>query len=1036
MKNITPIILFSAFIFSASAQVKKTTEAETPKISSSMFGSLTGRQIGPATMSGRITAIDAVNSNARIIYVGTAGGGVWKSTTAGVSFKPVFDKFSQSIGALVIDQKNPEVVWVGTGECNMRNSVSIGTGMYKTFDGGTNWKKVGLDSVERISKIAIDPSNSDIVYVAAPGALWSDSKQRGLFKTSDGGKTWKKILFTDEKTGCADVIIDPKDPNTLYASMWQFRRTPWSFMSGGKGSALYKSSDAGKTWKKIQNGFDGQELGRICLACSPSEPKNLYAIAESGKTALYATTNGGESWTKKSAGQNVTWRPFYFSVITVDPVDPKRIYRPSLSMSISSDGGESFKEASFEGGWVHSDQHALWIDPNNNSHMLLGTDGGMYQSLDRGNSWTMFANLPVSQFYHVTFDGKDPYNVYGGLQDNGSWFAPSQSVNGIENKDWTNVGGGDGFWVQPDGSDPDICYSESQGGEISRVNKATNEYKSIKPYELPGEKKLRCNWNTPIQSSPTNPKTIYFGSQFLYRSRNKGDTWERISPDLTTNDPNKLQQEKSGGLSTDNSGAENHCTIFTIAESPKDENLIWVGTDDGNLQVTENGGGKWSNVRINVPGVPSCTWVSSIEPSTYDKNTAFVTFDGHATGDMKPYIFKTTNLGKTWTKISTSDIKGYVHKIKQDIVKPDLLFAGSEFGLWMSLDAGKNWVQYTAGVPPVAVRDIQIHPKTNDLILATHGRGIIIIDDITPIRNLTPDVLTNEMAFLPTRPYYLTSGKYGGAWPSGGGYSGPNSTEEYVVMYYFKDRVTSGEVKVEFYNDKGELIKSLPAGKRKGINVVSWDMRGKPARVAGGVKLDYSGFFGPLVGEGTYTVKLIHGDKSIEKKIELKYDPAAPYSIADRQLRQQTLDNIKKLQEDLAYLSDKIKDVQEQAKAKTNTSPDKMMNAAADAFVKKLDEVKVLLAASIEGTAITGEEKIREKIADVYFNVNGFEGRPTDSQIERLKGLRAELDDADKKASAIMGADMAKLNLMVKKNKMEEITVMTWQDWDKKTTKP
>src|ERR1051326_6053654 len=443
------ILLLSGVVSNAQPPDKRIVTA--PKISSSMFGSMVGRQIGPATMSGRITAIDAVNNNPRIIYIGTAGGGIWKSTTAGVSFKPVFDKFSQSIGALVIDQKNPEVVWAGTGECNMRSSVSVGTGLYKTFDGGTNWKKVGLDSCERISKIAIDPTNSDIVYVAVPGALWSDSKNRGLYKTTDGGKSWSKILYSDTKTGCADVVIDPKKPNIIYASMWQFRRTPWSFMSGGKGSQLLKSTDGGKTWKKIQNGFDGQELGRICLAISPSDPNKLYAIAESANTALYSTNDGGENWVKKSAGQNVTWRPFYFSVIAIDPVDPKRIYRPSLSMSISSDGGESFKESSFEGGWVHSDQHALWIDPNNNNHLLLGTDGGVYQSLDRGNSWTMFGNLPVSQFYHVTFDNADPYNVYGGLQDNGSWYAPSQSENGIENKDWNNVGGGDGFWVQPDG---------------------------------------------------------------------------------------------------------------------------------------------------------------------------------------------------------------------------------------------------------------------------------------------------------------------------------------------------------------------------------------------------------------------------------------------------------------------------------------------------------------------------------------------------------------------------------------------------------
>ena len=578
-----------------------------------MLGAYTGRQIGSAEMSGRITAIDAVDNNSRIFYVGTAGGGVWKTTNAGSVFKPVFDKYCQSVGALVVDQKNPEVVWVGTGESNMRNSVSIGTGLYKTVDGGRNWRKVGLDSTEHISKIAIDPSNPDVVYVAAPGPLWSNSKHRGLYKTTDGGNSWSKILFVDAKTGCADVIVDPKNSNIIYASTWEFRRTPWSFSSGGKGSGLFKSVDAGKTWKKIQNGFDGQELGRICLAISPVETNKLYAIAESKNTALYATKDGGESWVKKSTGMNVTWRPFYFSLIMVDPVDPNRIYRPALNLSISTDGGESFKEASFEGGWVHSDHHALWINPNNNNHLILGTDGGVYFSLDKGNSWTMYKNLPVSQFYHVSYDLQTPYNVYGGLQDNGSWFAPSQSPGGIQNKDWTNCGGGDGFWVQPDLSDPDIIYSEWQGGNIQRYNKKTNQSKGIKPYPLPGEPKLRFNWNAPIVTSPTNPKIIYFGAQYLYRSGNKGDSWEKTSPDLTTNNHLKQQQEKSGGLSVDNSGAENHCTIFAICESPLDANMIWVGTDDGNLQLTKDGGKSWSNLSRNVKGLPLNTWVSSID---------------------------------------------------------------------------------------------------------------------------------------------------------------------------------------------------------------------------------------------------------------------------------------------------------------------------------------------------------------------------------------------------------------------------------------
>ncbi|TND05124.1 MAG: hypothetical protein FD123_3744 [Bacteroidetes bacterium] len=1002
------------------------------KITSSTIGALEARQIGPAVMSGRITAIDAENKNTRIIYVGTAGGGIWKSTNAGSSYKPVFDKHTQCVGALVIDQENPETVWAGTGESNMRNSVSIGTGLYKSNDGGSNWKMVGLDSTEHISKIVIDPQNSNTVYVAAPGPLWSDSKQRGLYKTTDGGETWTKILYTDVKTGCADIVIDPKNPNVLYASMWQFRRTPWSFSSGGKTSALYKSTDAGKTWTKMMKGFEGDEFGRICLAISPSDPNRLYAIAESKKTQLYMTTDGGANWTKKSGSMNVSWRPFYFSLIMVDPVDPQRIYRPSLNLSISTDGGESFKEASFEGGWVHSDHHALWINPNNNSHLLLGTDGGVYQSLDKGNSWQMFGNLPVSQFYHVQIDDQVPYNVYGGLQDNGSWYAPSQSVNGIENKDWENCGGGDGFWVQPDREDHNYVYSEYQGGNIMRYNKRTNESKDIKPYPLAGEPKLRCNWNTPIVTSPTNKKTLYYGAQYLYRTRDRGESWEKISPDLTTNNPKKQEQDKSGGLSIDNSGAENHCTIFTIAESPLDENMIWVGTDDGNIQLTTDGGKKWTKMNaIGIKGLPAFAWVSSIEPSPYDKNVVFATFDNHAMGDMKTYVYKSADMGKTWTPLMTEDLKGgFAHKIKQDIVKPELLFLGTEFGLWMSFDAGTSWILYKSGdFPPVSVRDITIDKNTGDLVMGTHGRGVVILDDLTPLRALTPELLGQEMTFVAGRPSPITNGHYGGAFP-GGGYAGPNSSEAYVFYYYFKDRVSSGEVKIEIYNDKGELVNTLLGNKRKGLNKATWDLRwSKGPRVAKGVKVDISGFIGQLVSEGTYTVKLIKGDKSITQTINVAFPKNA--SRDEMKQREEWTQGLFTLQEELAFQVSRMSSVEDSAAARAKQN--KALEKTAQALANKLKTVREKCVASIEGTNITGEEKIREKIGMLYYQVAAFDGKPTQMQVERVKGLKKEVEEIISEADKIYQADLAKFNAELKKYKLPEITPVPRDQWERMT---
>lgn len=1001
------------------------------KISSATIGALEMRQIGPATMSGRITAIDAVNKTPRIIYIGSAGGGIWKSTNAGSSFKPIFDKHIQSIGTLVIDQKNPETVWVGTGESNMRNSVSVGNGIYKTTDGGQNWSLLGLDSTEHISKIAIHPENSNVVYVAAPGPLWGDSKHRGLYKTSDGGQTWEKILYVDAQTGCADIVIDPKNPNTIYASMWAFRRTPWSFSSGGKTSALMKSTDGGKTWNKIQQGFEGDEFGRICLAISPSDPDRLYAIAESKKTQLYMTKNGGKSWEKKSGSMNVSWRPFYFSAIMVDPVDPQRIYRPSISLSISADGGESFKEASFEGGWVHSDHHALWINPNNNSHLLLGTDGGVYQSLDKGNSWTMFGNLPVSQFYHVSIDNHDPYNVYGGLQDNGSWYAPSQSPGGIENRDWENCGGGDGFWVQPDRDNTDYIYSESQGGNIVRVNKKTNEYKDIKPYPLAGEPKLRCNWNTPVVTSPTNPKTLYYGAQYLYRTRDKGENWERISPDLTTNDKKKQEQEKSGGLSVDNSGAENHCTIFTIAESPLDENMIWVGTDDGNIQLTTDGGKTWNKKNNNIKGLPAFAWVSSIEPSPYDKNVVFATFDQHAMGDMKTYVFRSTDMGTTWTSIATPDLKGYAHKIKQDPERSDLLYLGTEYGLWFSFDNGTSWLLYKAGdFPPVAVRDIVIDKKTASLVIATHGRGIAILDDLRPLRALTGEVMNKEMAFLPGAFTPITNGRFAANFPPTGGYVGPNSTESYVFYYYLKDRVASGDVRIEIYTDKGELVNAIPANKRKGVNYAIWDLRySRGPRVAKGVKGDVSGFVGQLVRAGTYTIKLVKGDKTIEQQLVLRYPESGLHSTADFNAREAATQELFNMQEDLAFQVARIINVQDSLTA--TAARLKSLDAQAKALHKQLQTVREKCVASIEGTNITGEEKIREKIGMLYYQLAVYDGKPTSMQTERIKGLKKELDDVTREAQQLYDTALVKYNAALKKAGMPEIKPVDRGVWER-----
>jgi photosystem II stability/assembly factor-like uncharacterized protein len=1012
------------------------------KVTSGALGMMEARQIGPAVMGGRITAIDAVAKEPRIMYVGTAGGGIWKSTTGGTLFKSIFDKYSQSIGALAIDQANPDVVWCGTGESNMRNSVGIGTGLYKSTDAGENWVKVGLDSSEHISRIAINPKNSNEVYVAVPGPLWSDSKNRGLFKTADGGKTWNSILpFVNERTGCAEVLINPKNPDIIYASTWEFRRKPFAFSSGGKGSAVYKSMDGGKTWKKLANGLPTTDFGRVAMALAPSQPDNLFAIVEAKKTSLYLSTDGGESWKEQGSNNNVEGRPFYFSVIAVDPTDPMRVYRPAWSMSISDDGGKSFKDASQAGGWVHSDHHALWINPNNPSHLMLGTDGGIYMSLDKGNNWLFVNNIPVSMFYHVALDDASPYNVYGGLQDNGSWMTASQSIGGIDNGDWINVGGGDGFWVQPDPNDKNVVYSESQGGYASHVNKSTNEYQDIQPKPEKGEKKLRFNWNTPIYIGASSKK-LYEGAQYLYRSSNQGRTWERISPDLTTNDSLKQQQEQSGGVTTDNSSAENHCTIFTIAESPFDGNTIYVGTDDGNLQMTTDGGKAWTKLLPSVSKGAATgwanwfstggAWVSSIEPSKYDKNTLYATFDNHMYGDMNTYCAKSTDAGKTWKLLNTVDLHaGYAHKIKEDIVNRNLLFLGTEFGLYVSTDGGDSWAQMNAKIPNCAVRDIQIHPKTNDLVLATHGRGILIVDDISPLRQITPDVLNADVTILKTRPTPVTNGHWGGAFPSAGGFTGPNSPENAQIIYYLKDRVTTGDLKVEVFDKDGKSLGTVPATKRKGINKINWSMRSKPPRTAKGVRLDYAGFFGPLVEPGEYTVRLTKGDKTYSGTLALVKDPISQHSDEDIALQRKSAQQLFEMTEELAYFNQQVLNQLDSAKAMKGATKDAGLQKSLQSYIDKLEKIRKELIATKEGQSITGEERIREKLSELYGQVVGYDGRPTDSQLQRIDGLKYDMQKQKDVADALWKSDMPKLNAQLKGAKMGELTILQRADFDK-----
>ena len=997
-------------------------------IDGNTFGDISARQLGPATMSGRISAIDAVDKNPAIVYVGAASGGLWKSKNYGTTFKPVFDKYNQSIGAIAIDQTHPDTVWVGTGEVWMRNSVSVGNGIYKTTNGGESWKKMGLENSERIAKIIIHPNNPDILFVAVPGNLWNSSPDRGLYKTTDGGKTWEKILYADENTGCSDVAVDPRNPDIVYAGMWEFRRTAWSFSSGGKGGGLFRSSDGGKTWTKIIKDLPEGIPGRIALSVSNANPDLVYALIEAAKTGLYMSRDRGLTWKIITESQAVNDRPFYFSNLYTDPADTNILYKPGFSLFKSTDGGRTFSSAAVEGGNYHSDCHVLYINKKNNNFIYMGTDGGVYCSMDKGNTWRFLRNLPVSQFYHVSTDMADPFNVYGGLQDNGSWYGPSSTAGGISNADWKSVGFGDGFYVWCDKLDSTIFYWQFQGGRIARYYKKTGEYKSLMPLKDDGTKDLRFNWNTPLIFSPAS-NNFYTGAQYLYKTTNRGDSWIRISPDLTTDDPKKQKQEKSGGLTADNSSAENHCTIYTINESPLDSLIIWAGTDDGNLQVTIDGGKSWTNVVKNITGLPHATWCSYVQPGRFDKNRVYATFDGHRTGDKTPYVFTSSDLGKTWKTLADTSIKAYCHVIKEDIVNHDLLFLGTEGGLYISPGQGENWAHFTGNIPDVPVMDMLIHPREQSLVIATHGRGIMIIDDLTPMRELSHVVMESDLVFLKTKDYTIKENKPGQGWNGDDEFSGQVPREAAQIVYYQKKRHVFGEMYLEVFDKDSTMIQKLPAGIRKGINIAYWNIRMKPPKVPKSPQIEGSSMFGPNYPAGEYTIRLHKGNHLYYSKIRLLFDPASRHSVKDQEIRQEAVMKAYHMLETLAYLDRQAIDIRDAAKARSG-GVSKSISKQLYKAEAILDSLHLKMVVVKEGKVV-GEERLREKIGFLYGSILSYKGKPTDTQLNGLIDLSKEIDKISMTISDFKTNELPGLNKALIKDKKEEIRVISKEDFTK-----
>lgn len=927
------------------------------QIDPALLAGMEARSIGPAGMSGRIAAIEAVASNPDIVYVGAATGGVWKSVNGGLTWEPIFDDQPvHSIGAIAVFQASPDIVWVGTGEDNTRNSVSVGNGVYRSLDGGRSWTHLGLERTERISRILLHPSNPEVAYVGALGRLWGENPERGVFKTEDGGKTWRKILYVDERTGAADMEMDPRNPNKIIVAMWEFRRWPWFFRSGGPGSGLYITVDGGRNWRKLtpEDGLPEGELGRIGLAIAPSDPNIVYAFIEAKENAVYRSEDGGFTWKKVGTGENIGNRPFYYADLQVDPADPNRVYSLWSRVSVSTDGGATFEVVTGRG--VHPDHHAMWIDPNDPTHIYEGNDGGVYVSRDRGETWGFVSNLPLAQFYHISVDMATPYHVYGGMQDNGSWRGPSSvwENGGIRNHHWEEVGFGDGFATLPDPNDPLVGYAMSQEGFLMRWDLRTGERKDIRPAHPEGVK-LRFNWDAAIAVDPFDPNTVYYGSQFVHKSTDRGESWTIISPDLTTNNPEWQRQAESGGLTPDVTGAENYTTIVTIAPSPVERGVIWVGTDDGRVHVTRDGGASWTSVERNVKGVPENTWVSHIEPSKFDPATAFVLFDNHRRSDWTPYVYVTHDYGRKWRSLATDDLRGYALVLEQDPVKEDLLFLGTEFGLYVSLDGGKRWMRWTHGLPTASVMGLVVHPREHDLVIGTHGRAAYILDDIRPLRAITPATMAEPLHLfeIPDAQQYRVKQTGESRFPGDGEFRGRNRPYGALITYSLnveglphpdeeveraraaarreagekreereprggpagerggREREKGPQVTIEITDADGNVIRTFKGPAKLGVNRAVWDLRydgfKRPPRE------EASFFFqprGPEVLPGTYGVRVKYGEHEAEGTVRVLADPRFDIPREEREAKLAAIMRAGALQETVAEAVERIDDAE------------------------------------------------------------------------------------------------------------------------------
>jgi photosystem II stability/assembly factor-like uncharacterized protein len=900
-------------------------QVPTADIDSAVISALEWREIGPAKMGGRVADLAVLEGSPATFYVGLATGGVWRTTSHGASWEPLFDEQeTASIGDVTLAPSNPNVIWVGTGEPQNRQSSPWGNGVYRSMDGGKTWSHLGLEETRHISRIAVHPRDPDVAYVAAVGHLWGPNPERGVYRTRDGGQTWELVLHVDDDTGAIDLAMDPGDPNTLFAAMYQRRRTNFGFNGGGPGGGIHRTVDGGDSWDRLSTGLPKGDLGRIGLDVYRRDGNTVYAIIEArgDDQGVYRSLDRGETWEKRG---DYNPRPMYYSQLRIDPNDPQRVYSLGTRLAVSEDGGKTFDRMNTRG--VHVDHHAMWIDPDDSKHLILGNDGGIYASFDRGQTWHTYNNLAIGQFYEIGIGMDDPYTVCGGLQDNGSWCGPSANYNGqgVLNGHWREINGGDGFYTEIDPTDPAIVFAEFQGGFLARVNLEWGEGAFIRPVDRVVDdeeeaeeadedeeeelERLRWNWNSPIVMSAHDPRTIYFGANVLFKSGDRGQTWEEISPDLTKNiDRRELEimgRQLTDTLFSRNDGISSYGNMTTIAESPLNADLLYAGTDDGNIQRTQDGGVTWTDLTANVPGVPDQTYVSRIAASRFSQGRVYLTFDGHTNDDYAPYAFVSEDYGDSWRPIVAGLPQTSVNVIAEDLENPNLLFLGNEVGVFFTTDGGNSWRQLKGNLPTVSVDDMELHPREKDLVIGTHGRSIWILHDLTPLQELTPEVLASAAHLFPPKPARSVNRSDWEATPAGR-FVAPNPPNGAVIRYYLGQDAAAetgddsdetdeaAALKLSIVDSNGNTVRELDAASTTGLHEAVWDLRieppYEPERGQGGG----GGFFGggpqgPKVLPGTYTVRLEAGGMTREASLTVELDPRIDVSRSELAARQEAL---------------------------------------------------------------------------------------------------------------------------------------------------